>query len=259
MTYIRDEISIVILTKNEKPNINKCLDSVLNQYPTKLVKVFDSGSTDGTIHEVSKRGIEIINWDYISHASSYNRILAEYKERSQHVLILDADMELPPNFKKIVSSFSVDNPSPCYYFHIKMFHRGRELNYASLYPPKALLFEPKKVIFSDHGHAETLNIKPEETELIKGIKINHNDLKNYDEFLATQIRYAKKIKKSLNTDQESSKDRLRVKLGFIFPFLVFIYILFPRLGILDGKTGITYALDRFLTEFIWIRILKNND
>ena len=85
------DFSICIIMKNEEKNIGRCLDSIIeNGFPADDVVLVDTGSTDGSIAEVEKRGIKTfyLEWpDDFSKAKNYAVSLAKHDA----VLILDAD------------------------------------------------------------------------------------------------------------------------------------------------------------------------
>jgi len=85
-------ISILILTKNEEQDLPSCLRSVSW---CDDVHVFDSYSTDQTIHVAIQLGAAVTQRKFDGYASQRNAALTELPFKHKWVLILDADEHIP--------------------------------------------------------------------------------------------------------------------------------------------------------------------
>jgi hypothetical protein len=165
-------------------------------------------------------------------------------------LVLDADMsltvELCNEIKLLVNRIGLNIIAA----PIQMYWNGQELTYGSLYPPKPFLFKGGPAYFAATGHGET--VLPQYDVLVTRSCIVHDDRKEYSTYLHSQMRYAANLLKRAQAGDLNWRDRLRIRT----PMMVFaspFYSLFCRLGILSGKVGLLYAMDRLIAEAIGYR------
>jgi glycosyltransferase involved in cell wall biosynthesis len=92
-------VSLIVTTRNEEINIEKCLQSAHGFIDQ--IFVIDSDSSDGTV-EISRRYAEVINLPY-DHSKIipwiYQWGLDNLPIRNEWVMILEADQELTPQLK----------------------------------------------------------------------------------------------------------------------------------------------------------------
>ena len=136
-----------------------------------------------------------------------------------------------------------------YAAHFKYAIFGKPVR-GSLYPPRKVLYAKDRAHYVNDGHGHTVVIEGNIKKL-DGF-IHHDDRKSFTHWLASQDRYLKQeADKLTQTPFKQLKwvDKLR---WFIFPapFVVAIYCLILRGGILDGKHGWHYAMQRVLAEII---------
>src|SRR5215472_11278304 len=87
---VQDQITPLIITYNEAPNISRTLDKVL--WARRIV-VIDSGSTDETVEILQRHPrVEVVEHPFMDVADQCNYGLTHVK--SSWVLCLDADWEL---------------------------------------------------------------------------------------------------------------------------------------------------------------------
>jgi glycosyltransferase involved in cell wall biosynthesis len=229
-----------ILCKNEEPNIQKCLKSLLDCGME--VVVLDSGSTDATLDIVAKYPVTLINYQYTNHCAAYNYITSS--ESDAVCGIFDADMELTPALAEEIREGT--NNSEVLISPVEMYIEGLPMKYGSLYPPKPIVFRTGKTYFEAVGHGERL-INGLNTYHTKNTLI-HNDLKSYKNYIETQLRYADKLINRASMGQLSWRDKLRVNTP-IFILITPLYSLLVKRGILC-KAGWLYAIDRLIAEAI---------
>lgn len=243
------KIVAYILAKNEEPNIGKCLRSL---QPCGIpVVLLDSGSTDRTI-EIARQFpfCEVRDYRYIDHATAYNGITTNAQADS--VLILDADMEVSCELWSEVLGLASHQDWQVVCAPIRMHVDGWPLYFGSLYPPKAFLFRVGEEYFVPRGHGESLRsglgIVKTRSRLI------HNDLKPYEEYLRTQVRYGNNLARRCARGELSFKDRLRATspiMAFVYPFVSLVIYG----GLLCGRRGIIYALDRAIAVLVQWRVV----
>ena len=104
--------------------------------------------------------------------------------------------------------------------------------------------------YGQDGHAQLVQISGS-IDMLKG-RILHDDRKPLAHWLAAQGRYMRlEARKLLATPlaQLGHADRLRT-LIVLAPPAMFFFCLFVRGGILDGRAGLFYALQRMVAEAI---------
>ena len=102
----------------------------------------------------------------------------------------------------------------------------------------------------DDGHGHHVQIDGR-SEMLSGY-ILHDDHKSMSRWLHSQDRYmiaeTQKFKET-SVDSLNLADRIR-KTKIFAPFLIFLYCLFLKQGILDGWAGLYYAFQRMTAEMI---------
>jgi glycosyltransferase involved in cell wall biosynthesis len=234
-----------ILSKNEEANIGRCLKA-LNELNFEAV-VLDSGSRDRTVEIAREHKATIHSYEYIDHCTAYNEITSSMT-KDDWCLILDADMivsqELAREIEtKIDESNVVKAP-------IEMIYAGRVLRYASLCPPQPIAFRGGKKYFRPEGHGERL--RPEVVPATTKAALIHDDRESLNDYVQKQIRYADAFITRSQLGESSLKDKIRRKtpLGILAAPLISLFI---KGGILDGRAGIIYAIDRMISEAIKYR------
>lgn len=86
------DLTIIILTRNEEKNLEKCISS-LGGVPKRVV-VVDSYSTDNTVDLAKSLGVEVVQHSFENHAAQFNWALENVQIDTEWVMRLDADEEL---------------------------------------------------------------------------------------------------------------------------------------------------------------------
>ena len=109
---------------------------------------------------------------------------------------------------------------------------------------------PERATVYDNGHADTWAFEGEIRDLTA--KIIHDDRKQADRWLMSQVRYMILERDHLMAKEVADprfSDRLR-KVPLLMPVFSFFYCLFYKGLILDGRFGLHYALQRLVAESI---------
>src|SRR6185369_5711789 len=134
-----DELTIVILTYNEAPNIARTLD---NLRWARRILVVDSFSTDETCQIVGQYdNAEIVQRRFDSHANQWNYGLAQINR--EWVLALDADYQIGEGFVDELRRLSPSETADAYCARFIYCIAGRPLR-STLYPPHAVLFRSSR-------------------------------------------------------------------------------------------------------------------
>src|SRR3954464_563057 len=102
-------LAVVILTRNEEPNIDRALLSVVGWADE--VFVLDSMSTDRTLEIAARYSCQIAQHAFEDYAKQRNYALDHLPIRSEWILFLDADEWLPNVLKDEISGLVVSSPS----------------------------------------------------------------------------------------------------------------------------------------------------
>ena len=239
-------ITPLIITFNEAPNIERTLKPLLW---AKRIVVIDSFSTDETLSILKQFSqVEVFENKFESFADQCNFGLQ--KIDTEWVMSLDADYVLDETIANSILNLSLNqNQISAYSARFKYAIFGKPVR-GSLYPPRKVLYAKKKAHYINDGHGHTVVIDGT-VKTLDGF-IHHDDRKPFTHWVASQDRYLKKeADKLMQTPFKQLKiaDKLRY-LIVPAPFFVLFYCLIMRGGVLDGKHGWLYAMQRFLAEIM---------
>lgn len=242
-----EQITPVILTFNEAPNIGRTLEKLTW---ARDVVVVDSMSDDETPAIVAKfPNARFIRHPITSLADQWNFAVAETGITSEWVLTLGADCILTDELIAELDATTPDDEVAAYRINFTYCVYGIPLR-ASVYPPDYKLFRRRLLSFIQDGHTDRARFEGKRA-ILKG-HILHDDRKPVSRFLWSQNRYqAAETAKLLSTPpgQLDRLDRLR-RSGVLAPIAVFFYCLFWKALILDGRAGLYYCYQRLLAEVI---------
>lgn len=258
-----DTITPLILTYNEASNIDRTLKQL--EWAQNII-VIDSYSTDETLEILkSYPQVKVFQRTFDTHARQWNYGLEQVK--SEWVLSLDADYQIDEQLMVEISSLersAIDG----YFIPFTYYVLGKPLR-TTILPPRQALFRKEKCTYIDDGHTQLLVNKGSSGRISS--PIFHDDRKPVVRWFNSEIKYAGlEMKKLVETpiDELSFVEKIRLK-KVIAPFLIFIYCLILKGGILDGWRGVYYASQRVLAELLLsIKLLeyqlytsqvKNND
>lgn len=237
-----EQITPLILTYNEAPNIALTLDSL--RWASRVV-VLDSGSTDET--ESIARSFANVDWhtrpfDSFKGQTDYG--LDETGITTEYILTLDADMRLSEVLvSEIQQSFyagSFDGGM----FEFRYCIAGYPL-IGSLYPAQVRLFRRKaiEVLQVGHGH------KFELTGSLYHFKtpLFHDDRKPLEQWLSSQLKYSvHEFNRIASGHRLKWRDCLR-RWG-VMPLVIGPYAYLKAGGPLAGAAAARYAYERLIFE-----------
>jgi glycosyltransferase involved in cell wall biosynthesis len=239
-------ITPLILTFNEAPNIARNLEKL--KWAKRIV-VIDSFSTDETLAIIAQfPQVDVYQRPFKSFADQCNFGLKQIQ--SEWVLSMDCDYILDDMMVQSILNETLDvAKAAAYSAHFKYAIFGKPVR-GSLYPPRKVLYAKERAHYVNDGHGHTVVIDGE-VKTLAGY-IHHDDRKSFSHWLASQDRYLKKeADKLMQTPFNELKwaDKLRWHI-FPAPFVVLFYCLILRGGILDGKHGWYYAMQRVIAEIL---------
>lgn len=246
-----EQITVLILTYNEAPNIKRTLDSL--SWARKIL-IIDSFSTDETLKIAANYPrVKVIQNPFSTFAQQCNFGLSRID--TKWVLSIDADYVFPEALQNEIKSLEAGDFDG-FEASFKYCVYGEPLK-GTLYPSRKVLYKKEKAIYAEDGHAHRVQISGKIGYLQNCI--HHDDRKPLSRWLISQDNYMKaefqKIT-SVPAQQLGFNDRIR-KQKLLAPFAVFFYCLILKKGIFDGWRGWYYAFQRMLAEtLLSIRLLE---
>jgi glycosyltransferase involved in cell wall biosynthesis len=242
---MQDQITPLIITYNEAPNICRTVDKL--SWAQKIV-VIDSGSTDGTVEMLGGYPqVEVIQRPFTDAASQCNFGLTQVT--SPWVLSLDADYQLSDEL--ILELASLTPPDSVDGYRARFVYRiyGRPLS-GSLYPPRTVLYRKDKASYRQEGHTQRVVLEGQILRL-NGV-IYHDDRKPLARWMTSQQRYAQEEAEYLLGRPATAlrrTDKIRLML---WPALIAVFFdtLFAKRCLFDGWRGWYYALQRTTVELL---------
>ena len=255
------DLSVIILTKDEKLHIARCLENV-NQF-AKKVYVIDCHSTDGTQEIAQGMGAEVIEHDWPGNqAAQFNWALDNIQIDTEWILRLDADEYLLPELIEELKAKlpSVSKDVNGIFFNRRHIFLDRWMK-GGIYPVKLL-----RLFRTGHGRYEQ-RLMDEHVVLSDGESVefendfcDHN-LNNISWFCKKHVDYAvREAAEMLDAEfwlsghisdnsafSKQSKEKRKKKESYskqpLFwrSFAYFIYRYFLRGGWRDGKEGFIFT------------------
>lgn len=255
---MKTDITVIILTKNEEANIERCINSVKGW--GERVVVLDSGSTDRTIELAEYLGAEVYNHEpFENHGKQFNWALDNLQIKTNWVFRIDADEVVPTDLaEEIIQKCQLHSTDDVNAFEMrfKVFFLDRFLKYGGAYPfCKINIFKYSKARFNERPLGDNVELKEGQYIQLQ-CDCLHYDFKSLSAFVRkhdwyadlevcsyyrqldsidANISKAAKIRKAIRNNVYYKLPRyLRAK-------FYYWYILYCRLGFLDGEAGYVYA------------------
>jgi len=251
-----DNITPLILTFNEAPNLGRTLEQL--RWARDIV-VVDSFSNDETVEIAhSFPRVRVFQRKFDKHEAQWNFGLGETGIATEWVLALDADYVLTPEFVDELRMLQPSSKTTGYQARFTYCIAGRRLR-SGVYPPVTVLYRKAGAAYSQDGHTHRLLLTGDVEAM--SARILHDDRKPLKRWFESQQRYMTLEVQQLlaaNANDLSSSDRIR-RLRVIAPLAVLFYCLIVRGGVLDGWAGFYYAFQRMLAELLLSLYLIEHD
>ncbi len=246
-----EEVTPLILTYNEAPNLDRTLQKLTW---AKQIIVIDSYSTDETLEILNfYPQVQLFQRKFDTHTRQWNYGLEQVT--SEWVLSLDADYVLTEQLIDVIQTLP-DQSIDAYFIPFKYCIFGKPLR-GNILPPRQALFRKTNAIYIDDGHTQLLQVDGRSSQL--AAPIYHDDRKPLSRWLWAQDRYMViESKKILETpfSELGWGDRIR-KQKVLAPFIILVYCIILKGGILDGWRGWYYAFQRMFAEtLLAIRLIE---
>jgi len=242
------DLSVIIITRNEEHDIEDCLRSV--QGLAKEIIVVDSGSKDRTL-EICQRYTDKIfkrNWTGYSDQKQF----ALKQARGPWVLNIDADERVSNSLKIETQNLLEANKEKAamngYHIPFQHFFLGRRLRFGGVQGESHIrLFRKGEAGYGQDPVHEGIKV----TGLIGHTKspIYHYSYRSIKDYLEKCNEYTSIIAEKRY--QEGARFRFWHHLRLPYEFVVRYGL---RLGFLDGRLGLVYAL--LSSYYVWLKFMK---
>ncbi len=259
------KLSVVLATRNEEANIERCLLSVKNIADE--IIIFDEHSTDRT-KEIAERLDATVFLEPHHDIFHITKQKALEKAKGEWILQLDADevvtKALAEEIKEVISGTHVSKVNRLFMRHQNLIEKrdgkigkntgevvgyfiprrniflGKPLIHAGVYPDGVIrLVKKGKAWFPQKSVHEQIQLDGEVAWLSKDL--DHYDSPTFERYLSRLNRYTNLIAKEF---KESKLPRNAIYL-FVYitfkPFITFLDLYFRHRGFLDGMQGFIWS------------------
>ena len=265
-----NNITAIILAKNEELNIRRCIESILGL--ADRIVVIDSGSTDKTMDIARELGAEIYQHEpFVHYAKQFNWALDHVNVTTKWIYRIDADEVVSPELKAEIIQACKDHENDDVnglVMKFKVFFMGRFLTHGGIYPFYNLtIFKNGIGRYEDRAMGEHVVLSEGRTVDLKNDCL-HYDFKDLTTWINKHNWYATREKNdyfetlarrqadtSLYHEAQKTK-KLRDSFYYKLPMFwrakfYYWYRYYFKLGFLDGQAGKVHA---FLQAY-WYRFL----
>lgn len=237
-----NDLTIIILTKNEEENIIDCLENVLD---SGQVIVVDDFSTDHTLDAIKNFGNQVkVYKNSLDDDFSSQRNFALKKATTEWALFIDADERLSDKLKKeIIKTVNSDTKYSGFKMKRMDVFEGKRLKYG----------ETKNIQLVRLGRKDAgeWRGKVHETWDIKNVstlpgELLHFPHKRISEFLS-EINFYSTLRAE---ELYEKKERVNLFSIIFYPSGKLIYNYFVKLGFLDGTHGFVMAVFMSFHSFL---------
>ncbi len=231
---MNQQITAVIITKNEEKNIERCLTSL--QDVVDEIIVMDSNSSDNTVELARRLNANVFSIEWKGYAETKN--LGHSKSRNNYILSLDADEVLSESLASQITALKKIGFSGTYSMNRKTNYCGSWINHSGWYPDsKIRIFDKTKVKWEGEFVHESLSIPSDTSNTHLKSDILHYSYTDKKDHRARADKYSSLTAQKLFSEGKPS-NLLRPFLSAIGRF-VKMYVF--KLGFLDGLAGFTIA------------------
>jgi glycosyltransferase involved in cell wall biosynthesis len=239
-----NHITPVLLTYNEEKNIGRTLSHLAW---AKDIVVVDSGSSDGTVAALAKfPNVRVFSHRFDTHANQWRYAIEETKIGTDWLMRLDADYQITDALVKEIARLDPNAAINAYRIEFDYAIFSRKL-VSSLYPPNTILLRKGSFSVRDRGHTEAWDVHGPVATL--RARIMHDDWKPTGQWLIGQARYMQRELDRLHGTEGGLVRWLRLRPP-LMPIVIFLYCLFGKGLVLNGRYGLFYAFQRMVAESI---------
>lgn len=251
-------VSVVILTKDEEPNVRRCLASVA--WADQVV-VIDSGSVDGTVPIARSLGAEVVEQPWLGFSAQREFALRLPELRHDWVYFVDADEWVSPQLATEISDCLTAPAAAAYAQRFRLVFQGTWIRHCGWYSGSWIvrLVDRRYTKYDGSLLGERPCVDGKVQRLCHDIIDEDN--KGLAAWLHKHVWYAEleverrrqpspllgRIR-SLRTREDTRPPIRAIFKDVLFPSVpgkpaaLFIYMYIVRLGLLDGIRGLQFCL-----------------
>ncbi|MEX6689952.1 glycosyltransferase family 2 protein [Danxiaibacter flavus] len=256
-------ISVIILTKNEELDLDKCLKAV--QWSND-VHVLDSGSTDSTLKIADRYAVNVSSNAFKSFGQQRNHALDNLPLINDWILFIDADEIVTDPFRIAITE-AVQNANENiagFYCCAKLMLEDTWLKRSDTFPKwQFRLMRKGKARFTDFGHGQ------KEYEVNGGIKYikepylhyglskgwykwieRHNTYSNLEAIVRLDHRPSFKHVFSKHGSIRNTALKCLLSKIPVWPAIRFMHAYFINFGFIEGIPGLLYCISNSYYEFM---------
>ena len=264
------DCTVLVSVKNEEKNIAQCLNALLD---FEKVIVIDSYSSDNTKEICKKFGVDVLDFDYQPpYPKKRQWALDNVKMKTAWVLLLDADELIGNNLRDELRELHRSPKLQGIFITKNFYFLGKRLRFGGFDFKALLMFRLgaakfEEISFSDNG----LDMEIHERLLLNGETVStqfglehldwnsfthyigkHNNYSSWEADVRTRVQGEKAVQPKLFGNIQERRRFLK-KIVQTLPFepvIWFLYHYIFRLGLLDGRRGLTAAVTRSFYIFM---------
>jgi glycosyltransferase involved in cell wall biosynthesis len=252
--------SALVLTQDEERQIEGCLRSLA---AARRIVVIDSGSRDRTLELVASfPAVRVVQRPFVTFSAQRNHGLETCFEPGEWVLHLDADERLTPDLAAEIEGLLPSDETVAFNVASRTYLLGRPVLRASGYPVyQTRLTRAGRFHFEEVGHGQKAPARFGSLPRLRHPYDHYPFEKGHEAWRRRHERYAEREAADLLAggrvalgsalaDPIARRQWLRRATARL-PFraeLVWAYLMFGRLGLLDGRAGWEYCRLRWLYE-----------
>ncbi len=244
-------LSIVIITRNEAANIERCIRSV--QAICNDIIVVDSGSTDKTVTLAEKMGARVFRLPWGGYSKQKN--FGNSKSKHNYIFSLDADEAFSPELRdELIALFKQGNLKPLYKVNRFNHFCNKPIRHGSWYPDWHYCLFDKTILHwleTDDVH-ESLSWNASTPKGTLKSVLLHYTTRSELQYLQKMEKYAHLFAVKMHARGKSA-GMLKAYSSALFRFYR-EYIL--QLGFLDGTAGFKIARAHYIytrNKYLYLR------
>lgn len=226
-------LSVIIITKNEEKNIQRCLESVA--FADEII-VLDSGSDDQTVAIAKQFTTNVFITDWPGYGAQKQRALN--KATGNWILNLDADEEISYSLQREITAAIASDSADAYRIAIRMNFYNKPLRFSSSPKRHARLFKRANAHFSEDIIHEKIVLPPSARIGKLQHHINHHSYADISHVVYKMNKYSSYSAKTY-LSRKRPAGMMKTLFGSTWMFIR-CYLL--QLGFLDGQVGFLFAV-----------------
>lgn len=259
----RAGLSVAVLARNEARNLGRCLPALAFSDD---VVVVDDRSTDRTAEVAAAHGARVVRHEMTSFAAQRNWVLTSAALKYPWVLHLDADEVVTPALaRELMTRVPASSSGVVGYYLARKTMLGETwLRFSATYPVYVPRVTRREMIrFEAVGHGERFAKTDGVFGYLKEPCLHYNFSKGWADWFDRHNRYSSaeadriiadpaggRLRACFDRDPVRRRAALR-RWSYRLPCrasLRFLYVYLLRLGCLDGRAGLTYAVLQSIYE-----------